>query len=175
VRNYKTKETAVTMFVKEHFPNFSWIVDKRIYDGCSKRRPDMFLDLGYQVIIVEIDENQHCEYNTTCENRRVMEISVDVEHRPIIFIRFNPDEYYFFLEKEEEKEEEEEDNEYHTMPSCWYVNGQGLCVVKKTQQNQWNARLQRLKQEIEYWSMPEHRSEKMVEVVQLFFDESVPN
>ena len=30
--------------------------DKRIKCGCSKRRPDLLLDLGTHVIIVEIDE-----------------------------------------------------------------------------------------------------------------------
>jgi len=50
-RNYKTKEYAVVEFVKSTFPNLSWIADKRILDGRSRRRPDLFLDLGYQIII----------------------------------------------------------------------------------------------------------------------------
>ena len=29
----------------------------------------------------------------SCENKRIMEISQDLGHRPIVFIRFNPDEY----------------------------------------------------------------------------------
>jgi hypothetical protein len=92
-RNYKTKEYSVVECVKEKYPNLSWISDKTIKDGCSKRRPDLLLDLGYQVLIIEIDENQHIDYDCSCENKRIMELSQDLNHRPIIFIRFNPDDY----------------------------------------------------------------------------------
>lgn len=92
-RNYKTKEFAVAEYIKEQFPQITWNFDKQIPDGCSRRRPDAVLDLGYQLIIVEIDENQHTTYDCSCENKRIMQLSQDVGHRPIIFIRFNPDEY----------------------------------------------------------------------------------
>ena len=49
--------------------------------------------------IVEIDENQHIEYDCSCENKRIMELSQDVGHRPIIFIRFNPDDYLNYENK----------------------------------------------------------------------------
>jgi hypothetical protein len=62
-RNYKTKEYAVVEFVKIKFPDLSLISDKIITDGCSKRRPDLFLDLGNQILIIEIDENQHTDIN----------------------------------------------------------------------------------------------------------------
>jgi hypothetical protein len=42
---------------------------------------------------IEIDENQHVAYDCSCENKRIMELSQDVGHRPIVFIRFNPDGY----------------------------------------------------------------------------------
>ena len=71
-RNYKTKETAVKDFILEKFPNLDWIQDKRVYDGCSKRRPDLLLDLGYQVIIIEIDEHKHNTHECSCENKRMM-------------------------------------------------------------------------------------------------------
>ena len=58
-RNYRTKEKFVVDFVIKNFNNFSWISDKKIKDGCSRRRPDLFLDLGFNIIIIEIDENQH--------------------------------------------------------------------------------------------------------------------
>jgi hypothetical protein len=60
-RNYKTKEYAVVEFVKNKFPTFDRKTDKKISDGYSKRRPDLLLDLGYQVIIIEIDENQYID------------------------------------------------------------------------------------------------------------------
>lgn len=104
-RNYKTKEKDVVDRVKEKYSEFSWECDKRIQDGCSRRRPDMFLDMGSYVIIVEIDENQHEEYDCSCEKKRMQEIWGDVLCRPMIFIRFNPDDY--------------KDEEGKNVTSCW--------------------------------------------------------
>lgn len=42
---------------------------------------------------IECDENQHKNYEKICENRRSMEIFEDLNFKPIIFIRFNPDSY----------------------------------------------------------------------------------
>lgn len=156
-RNYKTKEKAVIDYIFEQFPldKYSWVADKRIQDGCSRKRPDLFLDLGYQIIIVEVDENQHETYDCSCENKRLMEISQDVNHRPIIFIRFNPDEY--------------NDND-KKITSCWGVNKLGVCAVKKTKVKEWTTRLESLKNQVEYWSNTDNITNKTLEVVQLFYD-----
>ena len=95
VRNYKTKERNVVERVLTHFPDYSWVADKKIENGCSKRRPDLLLDYGSNAIIVEIDEHQHKDYDSTCENKRIMELSQDLQHKPITFIRFNPDSYKY--------------------------------------------------------------------------------
>ena len=150
IRNYKTKERAVADYIKEQYPDLSWKFDKTINDGCSFKRPDIMLDLGYQVLIVEIDEDQHKSYK--CNNRRLMELSLDVGHRPIIFIRFNPDSYM----KGEEK-----------IRSCFSYNKNGLCKVKYTKI--WNERLSALKNQIEYWM--KNKSDKTAEIIQLFYDE----
>jgi len=154
-RNYKTKEKSVVDYIKEEFKNKDWINDKKVYDGCSKRRPDILLDLGYEIIIVEIDENQHMNYENNCENKRLMELSQDLGHRPIIFIRFNPDSY---IKKDAKKE-----------LSCWGINGDGICVVKR--KKEWKSRLKKLKDEIEYNLEEKNKSEKMIKVVSLFYDE----
>ena len=159
-RNYKTKEKNVTDFITINFQNLNWITDKKINDGCSRRRPDLLLDLGYQVLIVEIDENQHIDYDCSCENKRMMELSQDVNHRPIIFIRFNPDDY------------KNVDNENIT--SCFGINAQsGVLIVKKSKQKEWNERLNVLKNVIEYWVNPENKTDKMIEIIQLFYDKNV--
>ncbi len=72
VHNYKTKECAAVTHLKETFPNVTWVCDKRIEGGCSRRRPDLLLDMGSHVVIVEVDENKHDEYDCTCENRRLI-------------------------------------------------------------------------------------------------------
>jgi hypothetical protein len=156
-RNYKTKEQSVVNFVLQQFPSFSWATDKKITDGCSRRRPDLLLDLGYQVLIVEIDENQHQTYDCSCENKRLMELSIYVGHRPIVFLRFNPDEY---MNKTNEK-----------IKSCWKANNQGILQLQKNKIEEWNHRLTSLKEQIEYWCQEGNRTEKTVEVIPLYFDE----
>jgi hypothetical protein len=155
-RNYKTKERSVVEFVTTKFPDFTWIADKHVSGGCSKRRPDLLLDLGDQIIIVEIDENQHTDYDCSCENKRIMELSQDVGHRPIVFIRFNPDDYTHENGK--------------NISSCWGQDGNGICVIKKSKKVEWETRLQQLNYQIQYWSNASHRTNKTVEVVQLFYD-----
>jgi hypothetical protein len=153
-RNYKTKEYAVIEYIKTIFPNYTWICDKHIKDGCSKKRPDLLVDLGYQIIIIEIDENQHANYDCSCENKRIMELSQDLQHRPIIFIRFNPDEYEINGVK---------------MTSCWGVDGRGICSIKKTKKFEWQERLHALSLQIEYWLNPENKTDKTIETIHLFY------
>jgi hypothetical protein len=155
-RNYKTKEIYVRDYILDKFKNFTWVCDKKVENGCSGRRPDLLLDLGYQVIVVEVDENQHLDYDSSCENKRLMEISQDLNHRPLIFIRFNPDDYT----KGDKK-----------ITSCWGINGKGICVVKKSKKVEWENRLKSLSQEIEYWSDPMNKIDKTIEVIQLFYDD----
>jgi hypothetical protein len=156
VRNYKTKEQSVVEFVKTAFPDTTWVCDKRVADGCSRRRPDMLMDLGYQVIIIEVDENQHMDYDTTYENRRLMEISQDHNHRPIVFIRFNPDDY---IKRDGSR-----------VKSCWSVSKTtGNVAVDKNNKRPWNERLIALHNQIIHWR--NHKSDRVVEVVQLFFDD----
>jgi len=154
-RNYKTKEYAVVNFVKTRFSGLDWIADKIISGGCSKKRPDLLLDLGYQIIIIEVDENQHIGYDCSCENRRIMELSQDLGHRPIVFIRFNPDDYV--------KNEK-------SIGSCWGQDKKGICVVKKSKKDEWTQRLNALEEQIIYWINPVNMINKTIETIQLFYD-----
>ena len=152
-RNYKTKENDVVQHVINKFPDFGWVTDKRIQDGCSLRRPDLLLELGSHVIIIEIDENKHNSYDCSCHNKRTMEISQDIGHRPVIFIRFNPDAYM--------------SQDGKRVTSCWRLNGYGILNIPKSKSNEWNTRINALYQQIEYWinNIPE----KTVETVELFY------
>ena len=155
-RNYKTKERAVVDFVCERFPEHTWVTDKKVNDGCSMRRPDILVDLGYQVLIIEIDENAHQDYDCSCENKRIMELSQDVGHRPIIFIRFNPDSYRMGDKK---------------IPSCWEQNMNGICVVKY--KDDWEHRLSTLETQIKYWTSISNSTNKIIETIHLFYDTAV--
>jgi hypothetical protein len=154
-KNYKTKEKTVAEYIIKTFPQYTWITDKKVRDGCSRRRPDLLLDMGEQILIIEIDENQHNDYDCSCENKRLMEISQDLGHRPIIFIRFNPDEYYVGENK---------------IQSCWGYDKKGICKIKSKYIDEWNVRLIILKQQIEYWTNPINKTNKILEVIQLYFD-----
>lgn len=59
--------------------------------GCSKKRPDIFFDLLFHVVIVEIDERQHRSYEDSCECSRINEIVNGIGGKAVIIIRFNPD------------------------------------------------------------------------------------
>jgi hypothetical protein len=153
-RNYKTKEQNVVDNIKIAFPDVSWCCDKKIQDGCSKKRPDMLLDMGSHAIIVEVDENQHVNYDCSCENKRLMELSQDVDHRPIVFIRFNPDKYF--------------DKDGNRVDSCWEATKQGVLRLAPKKQQEWEHRLECLVEQIQYWI--ENETNKTVEVVELFYD-----
>ncbi len=159
-KNYKTKERTIVEFIKSNFSEYTWISDKQIQNGCSKRRPDILCDLGYQVLIIEVDENQHIDYDCSCENKRIMEISQDINHRPLVFIRFNPD-CYKKINGEKVK----------LITSCWTISNSGLSIIKKAKKNEWEMRLNTLKNQISYWLNPENQTNKTVEIVQLFYDE----
>jgi hypothetical protein len=152
-RNYKTKEKAVADYIMSKFSQYHWICDKRVTNGCSRRRPDLFLNLGEKVLMIEIDENKHVSYDCSCENKRLMELSQDVGFLPIIFLRFNPDAYR---------------SGQVGITSCWTINNQGICVVKKTKEKEWMTRLECLKAQVDYWL--ENATEKTVEVIELFYD-----
>ena len=154
-KNFKTKERAVADFVKKEFPSISWIYDKRITDGCSLRRPDILGDLGEQVMSIEIDEYKHNRYECSCENKRMMELSKDVGHRRLVFIRFNPDSYL--------------DNQGNKVSSCWGINNKGHYIIKKKKKDEWDLRLEQLKQTIQYWL--DNNTDKILEVIQLYYDQ----
>ena len=67
--------------------------NKQINGGCSKRRPDIFIDMLTHCVIIEIDEEQHKNYDIICEIARLNELYTDLGDRPLILIRFNPDAY----------------------------------------------------------------------------------
>ena len=152
-RNYKTKENEVVSRIKETFPGLTWVHDKRITDGCSTRRPDLLVDLGSHVLVIEVDEHKHVSYDTSCENKRLMQISQDVGHRPMVFIRFNPDSYV--------------NQNGVKIRSCWIHTKLGVATVPSTRRKEWDERIQCLMDTIRHWFV--NTTEKTVEVVELFY------
>ena len=65
------------------------IFDKAV--GESRKRPDVLIRLETHSIVIECDENQHRSYG--CESKRTMQIFQDLGNKPLVLIRFNPDNY----------------------------------------------------------------------------------
>lgn len=151
MRNYKTKEMCVVNCIMQHYTQFTWVADRRVQGGCSLRRPDLLLDMGSHIIIVEIDENKHTGYDCSCEHKRLMEISQDLQYRPIVFIRFNPDSY--------------KGQDGVIVKSCWKLNKSGIMSI--IAHGEWDQRLEILIHQIQYWV--DNPTEKMVEIVELFY------
>ena len=147
-RNNKTKEGAVLCHIRQYFPDLIIPNDRRINGGCSAKRPDFFIELLTHTIIVEVDESGHLSYDQSCENKRIMQLSEDIAHRPMVLIRFNPD-------------------KNNDCPSCWGVDGNGLAVVKKKQANEWQKRLAALTAAISFWKVT--IPDKTVELIKLFY------
>jgi hypothetical protein len=153
---YRAKEIEVANFVKSNFNNFEISLNKSVGTGCSRKRPDIFFDLGTYCLVIEVDENQHIDYGCSCETKRLVSIFDDVGERNLIFIRFNPDSYI--------------DSNNKLIKSPWNKNSLGLTCVPKAKISDWNNRLQILKDTIQYWL--DNRPEKLIEVVQLFYDQN---
>jgi prophage antirepressor-like protein len=150
--NYGRKELQVVTEIMNYFPDVDWVHNKQIVDGCSTRRPDLFLDLGSHAMFIEVDENRHDSYDCICENKRLMELSRDIGHRNMLMIRFNPDGY---VNLKGEK-----------ISSCWNRNNK-TGLLQLVNQKDWNARINTLKEQIRYWM--DNVPEKNVEIIQLFY------
>ena len=144
-------------YVRKVFPNLNCVLDQSIESGCSRRRPDIYVDMGTFNLVIEVDENQHVHY--TCENLRMMQIFQDGGSIPLVLIRFNPDSYV--------------DTEGKRWGSCFGVDGKGALRVALTKQEEWSSRLAALKEMIEE-VIKTDVPDKEVTVYRLFYtDETV--
>lgn len=158
-RNYKIKEVHITTRVKEQFPDYTWVCDKR-YDFASTdcrslRRPDMYCHFGEYILIVEVDENQHEDYDTSCDNKRLCELFQDFGCIPIIFIRFNPDDYI--------------DADGRKVTSCFGTTPiKSITHIKKNKAKEFEQRIQILFKTIKKYS--NSLPNRSITQVHLFFD-----
>lgn len=138
VERIKAKEDAVILAIRQRFPDLQVIQDKRIPQGKSSRRPDALIDLEPNILLVEVDEYKHETYGDCYEEQRFKEIVDDVYPRKLAMIRFNPDAYV---------------NENGvTVPSCWARNEKTRKLeVKKKSLNDWQNRIDKLCEEIEFY------------------------
>jgi len=84
-RNYRTKEKAVSDFIETAFPQHKFVINRKIYGGISKNRPDALLNKDTHILIIEIDENQHENYDCNCEMNRIGQILEDLKYKNYCF------------------------------------------------------------------------------------------
>jgi hypothetical protein len=152
VRNYKIKEKHMVDYIKEEFKGLDLKFDKTLLCGCSKRRPDIFIDLFNYTIVIECDENQHKskEYE---EEEREWDIYDDLAKRPIVFIRFNPDSY--------------KDENNKKINSCFKICKQtGIQIIAN--KKEFTKRLTKLKETIQFHL--ENKPKKNINIIKLFYD-----
>ena len=146
-RRYKMKQYYFNEKLIEEFGD-TFEYDKQIKCGCSKRRPDWFIDCYKYSIIIELDEDQH-KY-TSCDEKRMMELFQDLGNRQLVLIRINPDKYN---KKGKMKEGCFEFDEKNTIK----------CLTKE-----FDRRFNKLINFIDYYL--DNEPEKEITVRKLFFD-----
>ena len=85
----RTREDMAWKHLQEKFPSLAMIRDKKVADGCSRRRPDVLIDAQTHFVAVEVDELQHASYGCD-EHERMLTIAQDCG-MPTVFVRWNPD------------------------------------------------------------------------------------
>ena len=127
------------------------VFNRRVDNGCSSRRPDVFMDCLTHSVIVECDEDQHKGYS--CENKRLMEIFQDLGSRPLVIIRLNPDAF--------------KDVDGKRVTSCFGVHKRsGTFLV--TNKKQWELRLTALEAAVR--TALAIVPEREITTAQLFYD-----
>jgi hypothetical protein len=169
-RSYKVKEQhVIDALAKGDLGLPAGVVptcDKRVdgTGGCgSGRRPDWLADLGTHSLIVEVDEEQHAGYDTTCETKRLMQLFGDLGDRPLVVVRFNPDDYVAACGRR--------------VPSPFkHLAKLGVPVVSR--QAEWDARTARLVSVVRGHvarGLRDGAPPREVTVDRLFFDGEVPS
>ena len=147
-RRYKLKQHYFNEKLIEEFGVNFFQYDKKIKCGCSKRRPDWFIDCYKYSIIIELDEDQH-KY-TSCDDKRMMELFQDLGNRPLVLIRINPDKYKGKTKKRK---------------GCFDFDEKNILICNE---KRFNKRFNILVEMIKYFI--DNEPEKEVTMEKLFFD-----
>jgi len=139
---FKTREMKLKDFLQEEYREKTITHDKRV--ECHLYRPDFVFDMGSHTVVIELDENQHRAYDTSCDNKRLMSIFQGLGSRPMIMIRFNPD-------------------RYDSISGCFKKDGQLAGNGKE-----WKIRTDTLHKRVDFWLNTQPGREITVE--HLFFD-----
>ncbi|BAT22646.1 hypothetical protein [Yellowstone lake phycodnavirus 3] len=139
---FKTREMKLKEYLIAQYPDKTITHDKRV--ECHLYRPDFVFDMGSHTIVIELDENQHKSYDTSCDNKRLVSIFQGLGSRPMVLLRFNPD-------------------RYESARGCFKKDGSLVDNGKE-----WNTRTAILKTRIDHWLA--NQPEREITTEHLFFD-----
>lgn len=77
-------------YLQDFYPRV--VQNKQLEGSCLKYRPDFFLETPWGILIIEVDEAEHQDYDVSCEVVREYNIWQALGC-DITFIRYNPDSY----------------------------------------------------------------------------------
>lgn len=95
-KDIKYKQKNVYEFVSSIYTNHEIIYDKTLnVNTKSLYRPDIQIIFNDFIIIIEIDENQHSQYDKQKEKERLDTLKNDCNNngKQLVIIKFNPDSY----------------------------------------------------------------------------------
>lgn len=91
--------------------------------GLGKYRVDFSWELPDKVIILEVDENEHQNYNVECEQKRIHQLH-EIFAKPLLIFRYNPDHVWVTMGK---RKRNAADSEKH----AWLVSQLVLVLQSK--------------------------------------------
>jgi hypothetical protein len=147
-RRYMMKQHYFNDAIKEEYGDDFFIYNKTISGGCSKRRPDWFIDCNTHTVIIECDEEQHKDREDVCEYKRTAQLYEDLAERPMVLIRFNPD-------------------KYDGVRGCFAFSGDQINCYK----SEFDKRFQILKDTIDKYTSMSDLGEEMIVIEKLFFND----
>ena len=54
--------------------------------------------------------------------------------------------------------------------SCWSITKNGICIINPAKKEEWLERLETLSLHVNYWLFPENKTDKIIETIELFYD-----
>ena len=90
IKDSRTKEINIVDIIKNQFKNINWICNKPLK---SLYRPDMYTIINNNILMIEVDENQHKNYDQILEEQRIDTIYKELNKKNMTIIRINPDSY----------------------------------------------------------------------------------
>jgi len=90
IKSKKYKELRIMCLLNNQIDMEPLLSNKIINFRCNSKRPDRIYDCGTYFLVIEIDEHQHRAYG--CELNR-MYLIAQALGMPVIFLRYNPDEF----------------------------------------------------------------------------------